>query len=499
MKRIIFKYILFFIALINLTGCEEFLQEDPRGIISPANFFNSDSEALSAVNGLYSTLYSRGLYSTDNLRMYYENGADVIGPNRFHGGSRPIGEYSINEGNVDRMVWRDLYRLVQDANLIINKLENNEQISESNQRELLGQALFIRALAYFHLTNIWGDVPYYRDNLPLNEVQVLGREDREKIRNEILQDLERALDLLPSEYDNNNLGRASKWAAATLKTKILLFQEKWIEARDAAVDIIENSPHRLLDDFADVFDPENEYNEEIIWEIDYVKDINEQRFTDYWTPRIRDEPKDPDKRPEFSDTLNSRNEGFTGYGLAVALPDLVKKFPQNDLRRPLTVLDNYLGYDLNFAYLPKLWNLDQINSPRANHGENRIVFRLADVYLMAAEAENEISGPSSAYRYINKVRERAYEPDQPLSNLTQQEFREKLYDERKWELAGEAHRRIDLIRWGILLEVVKNTEYRVFDPASNIKPHHVLLPIPVEELELNPNLLESDPTNNGYR
>jgi hypothetical protein len=145
--------------------------------------------------------------------------------------------------------------------------------------------------------------------------------------------------------------------------------------------------------------------------------------------------------------------------------------------------------------MPKLWNLNQITSPRGNHGENRIVFRLADVYLMAAEAENELNGPAEAYQYINAVRERAYEPDRPLQGLSQQQFREALYEEKKWELGGEGQRRLDLIRWGILLEVVQNTEYRVYNPAQNIQPRHTLLPIPPAQLRLNPNLNQNDGYN----
>ena len=146
-----------------------------------------------------------------------------------------------------------------------------------------------------------------------------------------------------------------------------------------------------------------------------------------------------------------------------------------------------------------MWDLNQIDSPRGNHGDNIPVFRLADVYLMAAEAENELNGPANAYQYINRIRERAYNPAQPLSGMTQAQFRQAIYDERKWELAGEGHRRMDLVRWGTLLTVVKNTQYRVYDPASNITTRNMLLPIPALELDLNPNLLKSDPTNNGYR
>jgi len=142
-----------------------------------------------------------------------------------------------------------------------------------------------------------------------------------------------------------------------------------------------------------------------------------------------------------------------------------------------------------------------VNSLRSNHHENYIVFRLADIYLMAAEAENELNGPNStAYAYVNTVRERAFEPDQPWVGMSQTEFREAMYDERKFELSAEGHRKMDLIRWGILLEVVKSTVHRSWNnPAANIQPYHILLPVPQTQILLNPNLLESDPTNNGYR
>ena len=164
-------------------------------------------------------------------------------------------------------------------------------------------------------------------------------------------------------------------------------------------------------------------------------------------------------------------------------------------------MDNYLGFDLVFPYMRKFMNLSLETSPRFNHSDNRMVFRLADVYLMAAECENELNGPANAYQYIHPIRQRAYETqaEWELTGLSQQAFREAIYDERKWELAGEAHRRYDLIRWGILLDVVQNLEYRFWKPNENIRPYHVLLPIPLQELELNPNLLTSDPTNNGYR
>ncbi|MDF9798979.1 hypothetical protein OKW21_004242 [Catalinimonas alkaloidigena] len=507
MKNYIYNSLLSLLMVFTFTSCEDFLAEEPRQIVSPSNFFNSASEVQSAVNGLYNIYKNNSLHAKIGLDRFYENGADVIGPNREFGQVEPIQNYTLNEGNVGDIsqgggapiTWQDLYRIIQNANIILANVEGNEDISAENRDQFVGETLFLRAYAYYHLTNLWGDVPYFRDVLPIEEIRVLGRTDVNEIRNEILQDLQTAQDLLPDSYGDSELGRASKWAAATAMVKIYLIQEKWQEARDKAVEIINNSSHALLDNYADVFAPDNEYNDEVIWAIDFVKDINQDDWPDHFTPRIRDEPQNSDERPALSSALSERSEGFTGYGLAIPLPDYVNEFPENDLRRSSNIVETYLGYALNFPYMPKMWNLDQINSPRGNHGDNKIIFRMADVYLMAAEAENELNGPADAYQYINQVRERAYEPNQPLSGLSQQAFREAIYDERRWELGGEGHRRLDLIRWGILLDVVQNTEYRIYNPAANIQPHHVLLPIPVEELRLNPALLESDPSNNGYR
>jgi len=505
--KLLKKYIFILIAVSMFVGCDSFLEEEPRAIVSPSTFFSTAGEFELAIVGLYDTYKLNSLHGKIGLDRYYENGADVIGPNRVFGQVEPIQSYTLSEGNISAIdqgagapiTWQDLYAIILNSNTILEQLALNETIPDIEKNKIEGETLFLRSYAYYHLTNLWGDVPYYRDNLPIAEIQILPRADTTIIRNEILIDLQKAQEFLPNSYEANGLGRVSKWAAATLMVKIYLIQQKWEQARDKALEIIDSSPHDLLDDYAAVFDPNNEYNQENIWEIDYVINVEPNDWPDHFTPRIRDEPKDPTKQGELSDALGARNEGYTGYGLSIALPDFVNKFPLDDLRRPMNVQTEYLGFELNFPYIPKMYNLDQINSPRGNHGDNKIIFRMGDVYLMAAEAENELNGPASAYQYINKVRERAFEPDQPLTGLSQDSFRQAIYDERKWELGAEGHRRMDLIRWGILLDVVKNTEYRVYDPASNIQPYHVLLPIPPEEFILNPALLESDPTNNGYR
>ena len=505
MKNIVFKILsVLFISLL-FVSCEEFLKEDPRDILSPNNFYNSDVEAKAAVNGIYGTyMFTQDLYQTVGLSRFYMFGTDLINPNRYGGEGKDFSLYTITEGNnPTRGTWQNLYRIVQDCNIVLEKIEGNEKITSEGYKQTKGEILFLRALAYYHLTNVWGDVPYYTDPLPIEEIQVLGRNDKNQIQLDMISYLEEAQNLLPDQYGGNERGRATKWAAATLAAKFHMVRNDWQGMLNKSLEVINNSWHVLLDDYGAVFNdfPLDEYNNEIIFQFDYVKDIAQQRRTDFFTPRIRDEPKNTSDRGALGDELKARDEGFTGYGLAIPTPEIVNTFPEDDLRRPWNVTTEYLGYELKWPYMPKMWDLHQLNSPRGNHGNNYMVWRLADIYLMAAEAENELNGPANAYQYINKVRERAFEPDKPLDGLDQASFRQAVRDERKWELMGEDHRRLDLVRWGILVETIQKTEYNASftEAPNNIMPHHALFPIPIQEFDLNPALLESDPTNNGYR
>lgn len=510
-------YIIIF-CLFGYYGCEEFLEEDLRDQITTDNFFNNDNEAILAANGLYRILKRGSLYNTRGLDNFLVNGADLVGPSRNVNAN--IHNYLIDEGVADgRGTWDSFYELIRNANNILDNLEDNSNISEPILNQVRGEALFIRGLAYFHLTNLWGDVPYFRQLLPATELAVLERFSKDIIRDDMKADLQEAFEILPSFYGDAELGRATKWAAMTLKAKYHLFDEEWSETVTSCNEVINNSPHILLPNFADVFDQSDlteQFNDELIFVIDFTTDgifggSSTQRTDDY-NPRLRDEPVNRNVRPGgpgtpanfelLRDALDAQDEGMTGFGWAIPLPEFADQdnWQSGDLRYEATIVQEYLGFQLNFPYFRKNWNLSN-SSPRQNHNENYYVFRLADVYLMAAEAENELNGPNNnAYQYVNAVRERAFEPDQPWSGMSQEGFRQGIRDERKFELAAEGHRRMDLIRWGILLDVVSTVQHRPWNnPAANIQPKHVLLPIPQGEIILNPNLLNTDETNNGYR
>ena len=141
-----------------------------------------------ASNGLYRVLQRGSLYRTRGLDNYYVNGADLVGPSRNVNGN--IHNYLIDEGVSDgNGTWGALYEIVRNANDIIARVESNENLSEAIRNQVLGEAYFMRALAYFHLTNLWGDVPYFRELLPIQELSVLTRTPKSTITTDMKTDL----------------------------------------------------------------------------------------------------------------------------------------------------------------------------------------------------------------------------------------------------------------------------------------------------------------------
>lgn len=162
MNNLKYKFFLIVLLVGFSTGCDNFLAEEPRDIVSPSNFFNSAAEVKSAVNGLYAIYKSNSLHGKIGLARFYENGADVIGPNRVFGQVEPIQNYTLNEGNVGDisqgggapLTWQDLYRIIQNSNIILASVEGNENISSADRNQYIGETLFLRSYAYYHLTNL---------------------------------------------------------------------------------------------------------------------------------------------------------------------------------------------------------------------------------------------------------------------------------------------------------------------------------------------------------
>lgn len=155
-------------VIFSSISCEDYLEEKPRDIIAPENFFATDADAGQAVTGLYAVIKNNSIYGQAGLDNWYDNGVDIIEPNRSHPIFEVMGNYTLSSVTADASnqlmsvsdTWQNLYRVIFNVNVIIDRVSGNEAISEDVQTDVIAQARFMRALAYWHITNLWGDAPF---------------------------------------------------------------------------------------------------------------------------------------------------------------------------------------------------------------------------------------------------------------------------------------------------------------------------------------------------
>ena len=274
--------------IILPSGCEEYLDEDFRDGLSPSTFYNSDAEAEIAVNGAYSIMTGNGWFGHRDRVAWWNMATDERSSTRniFREAHNIIWDEGVGDGE---RYWATLYEAIRNTSDAIKNIEGNENLSQQVIDQSLGQLLVIRALAYYDLTVVWGDVPYFREVLSPEELSTLERTPISTIRTDMKADLQRAYTLLPDSWSGGDLGRMTKWAAMALKAKFHMFDSEWAEMLAACKDIIDNSPHTLMDNFEDVFDWTNSgftnkvKPEHILW-IDYTgiaaKNMSLGRFPD---------------------------------------------------------------------------------------------------------------------------------------------------------------------------------------------------------------------------
>ncbi|TRX49680.1 RagB/SusD family nutrient uptake outer membrane protein [Fulvivirga sp. M361] len=478
------------IVMGTLMGCDDALEENPEGFISPENFYQTEADALTAVTGLYARWSSGDLFGRD-LEMITMHGDPAVTPNRVITIPQSRYDYTPTFGDFAD-IWESLYRIIGDANKAIGRLEES-QLDQEAKDQFIGEALFHRALAYYYLSALYGGAPLWTVELTDNadEIANLPRATAPAIRAQVITDLTRAADLLPDNYSGNfDKVRATRWAAKSLLAKTYLYEEDWENAAREADDVITESGHSLLPDYGDVFTEENEYSNEIIFTVDFQQEVVTTSRGFRYAPRSRDE--DPANRENW----------MNGFGHYVMRQSFIDTYDPADSRLDAIIQDtNNAGEALRFIYLKKM---QRTANPLDKQGVNMILFRFADMLLVHAEAANEDDDLAGALTSINRVRQRAGLPD--LSGLDKDQLRQAIYQERSWELVGENHTKMDLARWGLLISEIKALPAKAEaagEPngpqamaqiqADNISDKHLLLPVPQAEFEKNPNLGQQNP------
>jgi starch-binding outer membrane protein, SusD/RagB family len=475
------KILILFILAGTLYSCTK-LGENPSAFIVKEQFFKTQANAVAGVTAVYGALISdpgeQPMYGRE-INFLADMTTDDLsaGPSAINPNVRALSSITYTSTD-DRLqvMWRQFYTGISRANVAIDNIPAIQMDTVVKSR-LVRESKFLRALFYFDLVRLWGDVPlvlHDPTSTALNSLKT-NRSPAAAVYQQIIGDLKDA-ESLPATYSGANIGRATGGAAKTLLLKVYLTQKDWTNAIAIAQQII-NGPYGygLFINYADVFNKATKNGKEHIFSAQF------------------------EANGGLGNSSTLMGAAFAGFGSNVpadipADSSVYKQFSDNDTRKAVTFYQSLVNPSTGVTKVfPSFYFGKYVDrSVLLTSGQSSINFpilRYADVLLMYAEALNEAQGPvSDAYNSINQVRNRA-NTGNLAPGLSQADFRDSLYAERRREFVQEAQRWFDLARTGRLVQAVSKVATK-----TNISVKNYLFPIPQSEISLNPQLTQ----NEGY-
>ena len=543
-----FKFLFILATFVTMLSCEDFLEEDNIANVASATYYPTAAGLEDAVKATYGIMkeyygpeigWTMGVFGTDT----YQEGADGSHKyvNRYDSGHNSAARYF-------RDTWRIFYRGINQANAVVNRSESVEGVSEALKTTRVAEARFLRALYYFVLTRHYGDIHLSLQETEGVEVEANKTSAEEIYKQAIIPDLEFAISNLPNTQ--SDYGRATKAAAEFLLAKALMTRsyKSFAEGTDASraetlmSNVINNYGFELQESVLDMWSLASEANSEFIWTIqnnksqvdegldgfghrghlyflmEYDKKPGMTRDTENGRPWKRFRPTDYmlslydrtiDRRYDetfkhvwYSNNPNVPNLKVGDTALYIPGPGLDKNGIDQDAKwtdaaKAGVLHQVYTTGDYNNRTFPSLNKWIDNTRPNRQHTQGQrdyVLMRLADAYLIRAEARLKQGNKSDAAADLNTVRTRAaWDGKEAEMQITAADV--DIYfilEERARELLGENHRWFDLTRTGKLIELVK-----LHNPTSagNIQDHNVLRPIPLDQIDRTSG---GYPQNPGY-
>ncbi|MDW5290150.1 RagB/SusD family nutrient uptake outer membrane protein [Formosa sp. PL04] len=507
------KYIVSFFCFIFLLGCEkDLLDQTNPNTLTPDNFWKTEADATSGIIGAYSPMSTVFYHGRIWYIVELQRSDEIVNPGTI-GGGLYLFNANPSDGNYAN-AFSEMWKVIFRANQVLQNVPNIE-MDATYKDNILGEAYFLRAINYFVLVNHFKNVPLV--TIPAGSLAETQQPpvDSSLIYDQIKADLNSAIPLLPTSWDEINKGRITKGAASALLGKTHLYLEDWEEAVSEFNKIIAGTYGNfdLMPNYGDNFLESTENNMESLFEIQFD---NTGAWSAGWG-------SDVPSTARFS----SFDRDWTTYWINPFVLDLFLKETTNsgaiDPRAFETIVWNYpdAEYFNGDLFANKFAN--EIANHEADpttvrrpiraakyvepfsggptpafftNGNNKRIIRLADVLLMHAEAENEANGPTvSAYTSINRVRARVDMPNIP-ENLSKEDFRQRVRDERVLELCNESQRPLDLQRWGMIPSRFEN-DPSLRNEKTNYVPGREYFPIPQIEIDTNPAY--EGKQNEGYQ
>ena len=527
-KIFVRKYI-FFLVILGLSCSKDFMDRPPEDALTIDNFYKTEEQVNASTAALYGfpwfeitdkALWTIGEIYSGNMRYTHAD----------HGQFFVFGVTPTNQFVVE--AWNSLFRVIAHSNSVINNVPEKagESVSKSLKLRVVGEARYMRAVAYFYLIRLFGPVPIIENNSEIVFESVIPKNRVEDVFQLAIKDLEYATQNCPESYSGNDVGRITKWAAEAMLAKVYLSRAGWNQngtrnqadldsAAQYAGDVINKSGLKLVTNYADLFKYGDEYenSEESLFALQWVacQLWGTQNTTQaFWAK---------------NSTLTGTGDGW-GLDLAPTI-DLQDAYEAGDLRRHATImqdgdyypelLQNQGGYTYVVApdddepesgtfanvrkYIVGTPDDNEEDVCSMSNGLNTYMQRLSDVYLIYAEAilgNNASTSDENAINAFNTVRNRA-----GLAGKSSITFDDILH-ERRIEFAFESSYWFDLVNlhyWNSqkAIDIIKNQERGSYYWDNGVKTlesykveivndNDFTLPIPVSELDQNP-LLGDDP------
>ncbi len=490
---------------------ESFLDVDPIGLSYEENYYSTDEEVSKGLNAAYDLLVLD--YSTSNeaanseghgygssymMRNIASDDANAGGGNALDiPGYQEMDEFRLTTQNASLLShWQRCYYGIFRCNLIINHAYAD---TTNAIDEYIAEAKFLRAYYYWELVTFFGEVPIvdwvistaetYPAKKSVNEVYAF-----------IEKDLLEAMEALPlkSEQSSGNKHRASKGAAQALLSKAYMFQQKYSEAAQVMEQLFNSSEYALDKSYAHIFSIAGEFGIESIFEISYTN----KYASDWEANRSRAIEGNVNSQLMGVRGLGGNPYYYAGWGFNKVEVSLMAAFDaENDSVRKynsaygdefftahsISYTDNYkkTGWWCKKMAPDAESFSDGSGASELDYAHNEVVMRLADFYLLYAEAEYQLGNESVARQYIDSVRLRANLA--PISSsISGQDLFNSIVKERRLELALEGHRYFDVIRWGLA------GQYFVNQWGGSYTDKNKYFPIPQQEIDRSGGVLKQN-------
>ena len=469
------------IVLLGYSCTTDYLDITPESSLTSGDFYQTDDDFDMAIAACYSGLqdyYISNLY----LESIVEGRTDDITANNYW--TLEYGRFlddASSEG-VD-WIWSSLFKIISNCNAIVTNIDNLSD-DASNKERVLGEAYFIRGLCYFQLVKFFGGVPLYDGTKTQDEYYIIPRSSEEETYNFIYSDFNLAINNLSESYTDDDIGRATSWAAKGFLAKAYLYNEDYSSSLELLEEIIDSGEFEFFEDWSQIFNEDNDNGKQALFQIQFTSGgIGEGNAYQTYC------------REHNAIIINGRTMEYNGSSRsqsALVSEDLINSFDTiNDARFDLSIAVYNTQQDGSIQYWPQIWKFTAgAYDPTSQYdwGLNYTLLRYTDILLMKAECINELNGPTAeAVEIINRIRNRANLPDLTDTDTADKtSFFNALVEERRHELCFEGHRWFDLIRWGIAENVI-NAYLDVLYPdysSWRMESYHELFPIPYEQIEI---------------